>query len=77
MEDGKAGLTDPFEGEVAQMKGLISDDSKRLPDTDRVLTAFVKNNCTKSGELFRKGFYRRAFIHFKHLEDLLYIIIRA
>jgi len=56
---------------------LISDNSKKLPEVELWLTKFVIENVRNSTSYFNRKIYRKAFIRYKHLEDLLFIMLRA
>lgn len=69
--------TETFEAEFVQLKNLISDNSKKLPEVELWLTKFVIENVRNSTSYFNRKIYRKAFIRYKHLEDLLFIMLRA
>ena len=68
---------DKFEEEVVKIKELILDDSKKLPPLEILIMGFLKDHCKATAHLFRRSMYRKAFIRLKHLEDLVYVTVRA
>ena len=68
---------DRFEQEVESMKKLISEESNELPKMELIIMSFVRDNCLKSHSFFNKKVFKQAFKRYKHIEDLMYLIIRA
>ena len=68
---------DKFEEEVLRIKELILDDSKQLPPIDILIVGFIKDHCREVSGLFRRSAFRKSFIKMKHLEDLIYVTVRA
>lgn len=68
---------DHFEEEVVRIKELMIDDSKQLPPIDILILGFIKEHCRDISVLFRRSAFRKAFIKMKHLEDLVYVVVRA
>lgn len=78
MADGMPNFgEDKFEEETVRIKELILDDSKQLPPIDVLIIGFVKDHCRETAVLFRRSMYRKAFVRLKHLEDLVYVTVRA
>lgn len=68
---------DKFEEEVVRIKELILDDSKQLPPIEILIVGFIKDHCKDISSLFRRSAFRKSFVKMKHLEDLIYVTVRA
>lgn len=68
---------DNFEEEIVRYKSAISDNSKYLCENLNAYLDFVRDRCAETQTLFLRAKFKRTFIRLKHLEDLLYVAIRA
>ena len=56
---------------------MLADDSKQLPVIEPLLMAFIRENVRNGLFVMRKSHFRKAFILFRLIEDLLYVTMRA